>query len=125
MGAEVLGPMFGADPEAPSLSGRTVGRYEIVEPLGEGGMGVVYKARDGSLDRWVALKFLPTHLTADPDARARLKREARAASALDHPSIGTIYEIGTTDGSPGDPGRLFIAMAHYEGETLRETIARG
>ncbi len=125
MGAEVLGPMFGTDPEEPSLSGRAVGRYEIIEPLGEGGMGVVYKARDGSLDRWVALKFLPTHLTTDPEARARLKREARAASALDHPSIGTIYEIGTTDGSPGDPGRLFIAMAHYEGQTLQEAIARG
>jgi eukaryotic-like serine/threonine-protein kinase len=127
MGAEVLGVAFGADPGASLLPGQAVGRYTIIEPLAGGGMGVLYKARDESLDRLTALKFLPSYLTADPEARARLKREARAASALDHPNVGVVYEIGTMEPAPGDPdgGRLFIAMAYYEGETLEEKIARG
>lgn len=126
LGAEILGAAFGNDEGEPTLAGRTVGRYSIIEPVGRGGMGVVYKARDESLDRLVALKFLPGHLTANAVARARLTSEARAASALDHPNIAVVHEIGTTGPEGGDSGneQLFIAMAYYQGETLKEKITR-
>lgn len=98
----------------------TIGRYRIVRRLARGGMGVVYLAHDPRLDRPVALKLLPPYLNADPTAVRRLGDEARAASALDHQHIETVYEIGETADE-----RVFIAMAYYEGETLRERIGRG
>lgn len=100
--------------------GDRVGRFQVSRTLARGGMGVVYLARDPEPDRPVALKLLPLHLTPDPEARRRLMEEARAAAALDHPRIETVYEVGTTS-----DGRLFIAMACYEGETLRERLKRG
>lgn len=102
------------------MIGQTINHYEIVEKLGEGGMGVVYKARDTSLNRLVALKFLPSHLTKDRATRKRFIVEAQAASALDHPNICNIHEINeTTD------GQLYICMAYYEGVSLREKIDKG
>ena len=98
--------------------GRAVSHYQIFEKLGEGGMGVVYKARDTRLDRVVALKFPASHL-GDEDAKARLIREARAASALDHVNICTVHEIGETEA-----GQVFIAMACYAGETLKKKLER-
>jgi serine/threonine protein kinase/tetratricopeptide (TPR) repeat protein len=96
------------------------GKYRILEEIGRGGMGIVYKAEDIKLQRPVALKFLPHQWVSDPDARERFTQEARAASALDHPNICTIHEIEETD-----DGRLYIAMGCYEGESLREKIKRG
>ena len=102
------------------MIGQTVSHFEILERLGQGGMGVVYKARDLRLDRLVALKFLPPHLGGEDAAERRFLREARTASALDHVNICTIYEIGETE-----DGRTFIAMAYVEGESLAARIARG
>jgi eukaryotic-like serine/threonine-protein kinase len=123
----VLAPALAAFSGTALPGSRVIGRYEILERVGSGGMGDVYKARDRILDRPVALKFLPPHLMADDDARARLVREARAASALDHPNIAVVYEVGATEPDADDAtgGRLFIAMAYYDGETLGEKIARG
>ncbi|MCM2317113.1 MAG: serine/threonine protein kinase, partial [Thermoanaerobaculia bacterium] len=102
------------------MIGRTVGHYRILERLGGGGMGVVYKAEDLALGRFVALKFLPPELTRDPEAKSRFLREARAASLLDHTNICTIHEIGETSDE-----QTFIAMACYDGETLATKIERG
>ncbi|MEF8797247.1 MAG: serine/threonine-protein kinase [Salinivenus sp.] len=101
------------------LEGTRVGQYEVQAHLGGGGMGIVYRARDPELDRPVALKFLPPHLTSHPEAEKRFVQEAKAAAALGHPNIATVHEIGRTES-----GRRYIAMAYYEGETLKKTIER-
>jgi serine/threonine protein kinase len=101
------------------LIGQTISRYKILEKLGEGGMGVVYKAEDTKLNRMVALKFLPPDLTRDPEAEQRFIHEAQAASALEHANICSVHEIGELE------GQTFIVMGYYEGETLKKRIERG
>ena len=100
------------------MIGKTLGHYQITEKLGEGGMGVVYKARDTHLDRFVAFKVLASEKVADPDRKRRFVQEAKAASALNHPNIIHVYDIDQADGTD------FIAMEYVEGRTLAQLIPR-
>ena len=99
--------------------GTRLGPYEVIAPLGAGGMGEVYKAKDTRLDRTVAIKVLPDHLAATPDLKSRFEREARAVSSLNHPHICTLYDVGEQDGVD------YLVMEHIEGETLAARLERG
>ena len=103
----------------PLASGTTLGPYEIEAPLGAGGMGEVYKARDTRLDRTVAIKVMPEHVAADPDLKRRFEREAKTISSLNHPHICTLYDIGTQDGID------FLVMEYLDGETLARRLEKG
>src|SRR5713101_6493447 len=100
-------------------SGTKLGPYEIVAPLGAGGMGEVYRARDTRLDRTVALKILPAHLSDDPEAKQRFDREARTISSLNHPNICTLHDVGHQDGID------YLVMEYLEGETLADRLRKG
>ncbi|MFC1501869.1 protein kinase [bacterium] len=102
------------------MIGKTISHYKIIEKLGEGGMGIIYKAQDLTLDRFVALKFLPPHLGKNEEEKKRFIQEAKAASALEHNHICNIHEIDETE-----DGQMFIVMAYYEGETLDHKIKQG
>jgi serine/threonine protein kinase len=115
-----IGHALGPSGPPPPVIGEKVSHFEVLDKLGQGGMGVVYKARDLKLDRLVALKFLPPSAAGDGDAERRFRKEAQTASALDHPNICTVYEI-----DEAEDGRPFIAMAYCDGETLKQRLARG
>src|SRR4030042_1839574 len=100
--------------------GKTISHYQIIEELGRGGMGIVYKAEDTKLKRTVALKFLPPEMTRDPEAKERFIHEAQAASALEHHNICTIHDVDETE-----DGQIFIVMDYYQGETLKDRINVG
>src|SRR5262245_14172729 len=108
-------------------AGARLGPYEIAAKIGEGGMGHVYRARDTRLDRAVAIKVLPSHLSGDPDLRGRFEREARAISSLQHPHICALFDVGDapnpTDGGVGDPIQ-FLVLEYLEGETVAARLAR-
>ncbi len=118
LSARVIGPVP-EDDAADALIGGRVGNYEVLERVAVGGMGVVYRARDPRLERFVALKFLPAALSLDDTARARLQMEARSASALEHPNIGAVYDVGEHEGRP------FLVFAWYEGDTVKQRLGDG
>src|SRR5690349_14057425 len=99
--------------------GTRLGVYEVVAAIGAGGMGEVYKAKDTRLDRTVAIKVLPSHVSSDPALRERFEREARAIGALNHPHICTLYDVGHQDGTD------FLVQEHLEGQTLAERLTKG
>src|SRR5258708_21297119 len=103
----------------PLASGTKLGPYEIQSPLGAGGMGEVYKARDTRLDRTVAVKILPSHLSENPEAKQRFDREARTISSLNHPNICTLHDVGEQDGVD------YLGMEYLEGETLANRLRKG
>ena len=103
----------------PLEAGTTLGPYEILSPIGAGGMGEVYKARDTRLDRTVAIKVLPEHVAADPDLKQRFEREARTVAALNHPYICTLHDIGNQDGID------FLVMEYLDGETVAQRLEKG
>src|SRR5437867_8129847 len=103
----------------PRAAGTRFGPYEILAPIGAGGMGEVYRAQDTRLDRTVAIKVLPEHLSAKPQLRERFEREARAVSSLNHPHICTLYDVGQQDGID------YLVMEYLEGETLAERLNKG
>ena len=100
-------------------SGTRLGPYEIQSPLGAGGMGEVYRARDTRLDRTVAIKILPSHLSSNPEALQRFDREARAVSSLNHPNVCQLYDVGLQDGTS------YLVMEYLEGETLATRLMKG
>ena len=100
-------------------SGTKLGPYQIVAPLGAGGMGEVYEAKDTRLNRSVAIKVLPSHLSSNPELRERFEREARTVSSLNHPNICTLHDVGNENGID------FLVMEHIEGETLAERLEKG
>ena len=106
-------------PDPSGLSGRTISHFRVLEPLGAGGMGMVYRAEDVRLNRTVALKFMLPGYAVDEEAAARFLREARSAAALDHPNICTVHEVGESE-----DGQLFLAMSYYAGETLKDRLTR-
>lgn len=119
-----MGPLQAADNRAPAIEdsrmiGKTISHYKILDKIGEGGMGVVYKAEDTKLDRVVALKFLPEHSFSDEDTKARFVQEAKAASAIDHPNISTVHDIDEVE------GKTFISMAYVDGRSLKEMAKDG
>jgi TolB-like protein/Flp pilus assembly protein TadD len=124
--AELAGPLLSSlegDPDAEraaTLGGERIGPYSVLDEIGRGGMGIVYRARDLRLDRLVALKFLPPNLTGGEAAKRRFIAEARAASATEHPNVASLHEIGETE-----DGRTYLVFAYYDGETLQHRIARG
>src|SRR4051795_567316 len=100
-------------------TGSKLGPYEILAPAGSGGMGEVYRARDTRLDRIVAIKVLPSHLSSNTELKQRFEREARAISSLNHPHVCTLYDVGSQDGVD------FLVMEYMEGQTLADRLAKG
>jgi serine/threonine protein kinase/tetratricopeptide (TPR) repeat protein len=115
----VRGAILSWSADSEKQPGQSISHYDVIEKLGEGGMGMIYKARDRKLNRLAALKLLPHYLSSNPDMKQRFIQEARAAASLDHANICTIYEVGELN------GQLYIAMPYYEGETLKEKIEKG